>query len=77
MNGERRSSAFVLSGGARLGSVQAGMLAALYERSITPDLIVGFLGARNHLVPARGLPRLILEHARSSSACRRRRCPCT
>jgi NTE family protein len=33
--------AFVLSGGASLGAVQAGMLRALYERGIAPDLIVG------------------------------------
>lgn len=33
--------AFVLSGGASLGAVQVGMLRALYEQGITPDLIVG------------------------------------
>jgi NTE family protein len=33
--------AFVLSGGASLGAVQAGMLRALYERGIVPDLVVG------------------------------------
>jgi NTE family protein len=31
----------VLSGGASLGAVQAGMLQALYERGIVPDLLVG------------------------------------
>ena len=36
-----RKTAFVLSGGASLGAVQAGMLRALYERAIAPDLIVG------------------------------------
>lgn len=36
-----RRVAFVLSGGASLGAVQVGMLRALYEREITPDLIVG------------------------------------
>ncbi len=35
------STAFVMSGGASLGSVQAGMLQALYERGVRPDLIVG------------------------------------
>lgn len=35
------STAFVLSGGASLGAIQAGMLRALYERGIEPDLIVG------------------------------------
>ena len=31
---------FVLSGGASLGAVQVGMLHALYEQGIAPDLIV-------------------------------------
>jgi NTE family protein len=34
-------TAFVLSGGAALGAIQVGMLRALYERGIEPDLIVG------------------------------------
>ena len=101
--------AFVLSGGASLGAIQVGMLRALYERGIAPDLIVGtsagalngayiasrpqvsataeslariwrelrrghvfpvnpltgllgFLGARDHLVPDSGLRRLIERH---------------
>jgi NTE family protein len=101
--------AFVLSGGASLGAIQVGMLQALYERDIRPDLIVGtsagalngayiasrpqtsataeslaliwrglrrgqvfpvnpltgllgFLGARDHLVPESGLRRLIERH---------------
>ncbi|HME01952.1 MAG TPA: patatin-like phospholipase family protein [Solirubrobacteraceae bacterium] len=33
--------AFVLSGGASLGASQAGMLDALYERGVRPDLLVG------------------------------------
>jgi NTE family protein len=33
--------AFVLSGGANLGAVQVGMLAALFERGVVPDLLVG------------------------------------
>jgi NTE family protein len=33
--------AFVLSGGAALGAVQVGMLQALYEREVVPELIVG------------------------------------
>jgi len=33
--------AFVLSGGASLGASQAGMLEALYEQGIRPDLLVG------------------------------------
>ncbi|MEY3361868.1 MAG: hypothetical protein RL531_1587, partial [Actinomycetota bacterium] len=33
--------AFVFSGGASLGAVQVGMLRALAERDIHPDLVVG------------------------------------
>jgi len=41
-------TAFALSGGGSLGAVQVGMAAALYERGITPDLIVGTsVGALN------------------------------
>jgi NTE family protein len=40
--------AFVLSGGASLGAIQVGMLHALYERDIVPELIVGTsVGALN------------------------------
>jgi NTE family protein len=35
------TSAFVLSGGASLGAVQVGMLRALIEQGISPDLLVG------------------------------------
>jgi NTE family protein len=35
------TTAFVLSGGGSLGAIQVGMLKALYEREIAPDLIVG------------------------------------
>jgi len=34
-------TAFVLSGGASLGAVQVGMLQALIEQGITPDVLVG------------------------------------
>src|SRR5215472_18106949 len=34
-------TAFVLAGGAALGAMQAGMVHALYESGITPDLLVG------------------------------------
>jgi NTE family protein len=34
-------TAFVFSGGASLGAMQAGMLCALYEHGIVPDLLVG------------------------------------
>jgi len=35
------TTALVLSGGASLGAIQVGMLQALYERGVVPDLIVG------------------------------------
>jgi NTE family protein len=35
------ATAFVLTGGASLGAIQAGMLEALYAHGIEPDLIVG------------------------------------
>jgi NTE family protein len=38
---ELRPIAFVLSGGGSLGAIQVGMLRALYEWEIVPDLIVG------------------------------------
>ena len=36
-----RRVAFVLSGGGSLGAIQVGMLQALFEEGITPDLLVG------------------------------------
>ncbi len=48
--GTRPRVAFVLSGGAALGASQVGMLRALLERGIKPDLIVGTsIGAWNGL----------------------------
>jgi NTE family protein len=41
MNSRSSGVAFVLSGGASLGAIQVGMLQALYERDIVPELIVG------------------------------------
>ena len=38
--GEPRT-AFVLAGGAAMGAMQAGMIHALYERGIAPDLLIG------------------------------------
>lgn len=35
------TTAFVLSGGGNMGAVQVGMLAALCERDVVPDLLVG------------------------------------
>lgn len=43
-----RRTAFVLSGGGNLGALQIGMLEALFERRIEPDLILGCsVGALN------------------------------
>ncbi len=45
---DQPKTAFVLAGGASLGAVQAGMLRALFERGLAPDLIVGTsVGALN------------------------------
>jgi NTE family protein len=44
----RPYTAFVFSGGASLGALQVGMLRALYERGVVPDLLVGTsVGALN------------------------------
>src|SRR5256714_13991185 len=39
--GGGRRTAFVLSGGGSLGAVQVGMLKALFESEVTPDLLIG------------------------------------
>jgi NTE family protein len=56
------TTAFVLSGGASLGAVQVGMLQALTERQVTPDLLVGTsAGAVNAAyVAAHGTGRVAL-----------------
>jgi NTE family protein len=41
MVAQRPETAVVLTGGASLGAIQVGMVRALYERGVTPDLIVG------------------------------------
>jgi len=49
----RRPVGFVLGGGGSLGAVQIGMLKALFEREIKPDLVVGTsIGAFNGAVLA-------------------------
>ena len=58
-----RPIGFVLSGGGSLGAVQVGMLRALFERDIAPDLVVGTsIGAFNGAVlaadPAQALEKL-------------------
>lgn len=48
-----RRTAFVLGGGGLLGAVEVGMLRALFERGVDPDLILGTsVGALNGLVVA-------------------------
>lgn len=56
-------TAFVLSGGGSLGAVQVGMLAALFERDLHPDLLVGTsVGALNAAyLAARGPSRQAVE----------------
>jgi NTE family protein len=57
------STAFVLSGGASHGALQAGMIEALYEREIKPDLIVGTsVGALNGAFIATRPPTRITAH---------------
>lgn len=41
MKDQKRKTAFVLSGGSGLGSVQVGMVKALFEQKIEPDLFIG------------------------------------
>ncbi|MBF4768540.1 patatin-like phospholipase family protein [Nocardioides agariphilus] len=48
------TTAFVLGGGGVLGAVEVGMLQALFERGVTPDLILGTsVGALNGAMVAR------------------------
>ena len=48
------TTAFVLGGGGVLGAVEVGMLRALLERQIVPDLVVGTsVGALNGALVAR------------------------
>ena len=68
------TTAFVLSGGGSLGAVQVGMLQALAERSVTPDLHVGTsAGALNAaFVAAHGTSPTSLDRlARTWAALRR------
>src|SRR5688500_10723366 len=48
------TTAFVLGGGGVLGAVEVGMLRALFERGIAPDLVLGTsVGALNGAMVAR------------------------
>jgi NTE family protein len=54
---------FVLAGGGSLGAIEAGMLRALYERGIAPDVIVGTsAGALNGAYIASRPPTLETAH---------------
>jgi len=60
---ERRQVAFVLGGGGVLGAHEVGMLQALDEAGVRPDLVIGTsIGALNGVVvaadPASAVPRL-------------------
>jgi NTE family protein len=57
------TTAFVLSGGGSLGAVQVGMLQALHDEGITPDLVVGAsAGALNGaFVAGRGFTPDVLD----------------
>ncbi len=69
------TTAFVLSGGGNLGAVQVGMLAALRERRIVPDLLVGTsVGALNaaYLAGHRPADDVVDELARVWSRARRK-----
>jgi NTE family protein len=68
------TTAFVLSGGGSLGAVQVGMLQALADRRITPDLLVGTsAGALNAVfVAAHGTGPAALEALAGTWAALRR-----
>ncbi|HEX2072138.1 MAG TPA: patatin-like phospholipase family protein [Geodermatophilus sp.] len=68
------TTAFVLSGGGSLGAVQVGMLQALAERRITPDLLVGTsAGALNAVfVAAHGTAPTALDELATTWALLRR-----
>jgi len=68
------STAFVLSGGGNLGAVQVGMLQALADRGVVPDLLVGTsAGAINAAFLAAGpSPARIDELAQVWASIRRR-----
>jgi NTE family protein len=56
------TTAFVLGGGGALGAVEVGMLRALFERGITPDLVLGTsVGALNGALVARDPSPAVIE----------------
>jgi NTE family protein len=55
-------TAFVLGGGGLLGAVEVGMLRALFERDVRPDLLIGTsVGALNALVVATDPTSAVIE----------------
>lgn len=56
------TTAFVLGGGGVLGAVEVGMLRALFERDITPDLVLGTsIGAVNGALVARDPDATVID----------------
>ncbi len=56
------TTAFVLGGGGVLGAVEVGMLRALFERGIVPDLVLGTsVGALNGAMVARDPSPAVIE----------------
>ena len=56
------STAFVLGGGGVLGAVEVGMLRALFERDVVPDLVLGTsVGALNGAMVAREPSLAVIE----------------
>ena len=56
------TTAFVLGGGGVLGAVEVGMLRALFERGITPDLVLGTsVGALNGAMVARDPSAAVID----------------
>ncbi len=62
MPGSEEKTAFVLGGGGLLGAVEVGMLRALFERGIVPDLVLGTsVGALNGAMVARDPSIAVIE----------------
>ena len=56
------STAFVLGGGGVLGAAEVGMLRALFERDVTPDLVLGTsVGALNGAMVARDPTAAVID----------------
>ena len=59
---EKVTTAFVLGGGGVLGAAEVGMLQALFERGIEPDLVLGTsVGALNGALVARDPSPAVIE----------------